>query len=80
MASVTFAIPDDVKADMKALSWVNWSEFGKKEATKSVDKQKALKRALEIVSKSKFTEADADEMAEKVKASMHKRLIDNGLV
>ena len=27
MTSVTFAISEDIKSEMKALSWVNWSEL-----------------------------------------------------
>ena len=31
MATVTFAIPDKVKSEMKELAWVNWSELTRKE-------------------------------------------------
>lgn len=36
--------------------------------------------AEEIISKSKFTEENADELSEKVKLSMHKNLRDKGLI
>lgn len=39
-----------------------------------------LATAEEIVSKSRFTEQDAEELSEKVKLSMHKQLEKEGLV
>ena|SRR3990167_2025794 len=44
MASVTFAIPDEVKAEVKHLCWVNWSEITKSEISK---KEKLAKLLLE---------------------------------
>ena len=46
MASVTFAIPDEVKEDMKKLPWVNWSEIDKIDLLKKM-KLKELSRKLE---------------------------------
>lgn len=40
MTGVTFAVPDEIKAKMNRLSWVNWSELIRKE----VLKHKLLKR------------------------------------
>lgn len=34
MTSVTFAIPDEIKSEMKELPWVNWSELVKEESMK----------------------------------------------
>jgi len=39
-----------------------------------------LSIAKEIISKSKFTEKDADELSEKVKKSMHEDLVKKGLL
>lgn len=39
-----------------------------------------LSVAKEIISKSKFTEEDADKLADKVKSSMHLHLKNEGLV
>ena len=47
---------------------------------KSLLRELELSVAKEIVSKSKFTEQDADEIANKVKSSMHLQLINKGLV
>lgn len=44
MASVTFAIPDSVKSEMKKLSWVNWSELVREEILKRENLLKLLKK------------------------------------
>ena len=80
MASVTFTIPDDVKSEMKRLAWINWSELAKEESSKKLSEAAALKRALQIISKSKFSEKDADQMSDKVHRSMRARIKKEGLV
>ena len=80
MPSVTFAIPDEVKQDMKLFSWVNWSELVREDVLKSLEKSVELEKFLKIISKSKFTEKDARLLSIKVKASMHKSLKDKGLI
>ena len=80
MASVTFTIPDEIKVEMKKLSWINWSELVREETLKRISRDDALRRALQIVSKSKFSEKDADEMSDKVKSAMVKRLKNEGLL
>jgi hypothetical protein len=80
MSSVTFTIPDEIKAEMKRFSWVNWSKLVQIEASEKLSRDKALRKALRIVSKSTFTEKDADEMSDKVKRSMLKRLQNEGLL
>ena len=37
MTSLTFAIPDEFKSEMKKLSWVNWSELANKELVEELD-------------------------------------------
>jgi len=44
MTSVTFAIPDRIKSEMKKLSWVNWSELTREEVLKKENLLKLLKR------------------------------------
>src|SRR3989338_757529 len=63
MTSLTFAIPDEFKSEMKKLSWVNWSELANKELVEELQRQEMLKEFKKIVSKSKFTEKDADELS-----------------
>lgn len=48
MASVTFAIPDSIKSEMKKLPWVNWSELAREEILK---REKLLKLLKQLVSK-----------------------------
>ena len=80
MVSLTFEIPDEIKSEMKKLSWVNWSELTSEELVKEIKRVEMLKRFKEIVSKSKFTEKDADLLSKKVKESMHKKLKESGLI
>ncbi|MBU4242651.1 MAG: hypothetical protein KKF52_05450 [Nanoarchaeota archaeon] len=80
MASVTFAIPADIKAEMKSLAWVNWSESAREKLLTDIERSKALEKLIKIVSKSKFTEKDAGLLSEKVKSSMHKQLKKEGLI
>ena len=46
----------------------------------SLVRELELSVAKEIVSKSKLTEKDADELADKVKSSMHSQLKAEGLI
>ena len=80
MVSVTLTIDDVIKSKIDRLSWVNWSELVREEISEDLKKSAALAKFLEIVSKSKFTEKDADLLSEKVRASMHKRLREKGLI
>ncbi|MEA3458185.1 MAG: hypothetical protein U9R21_05855 [Candidatus Thermoplasmatota archaeon] len=80
MVSVTLKITNNFKAMVDKLSWVNWSEIAREEAFKKLEEENALEKFRAIVAKSKLTEKDAEELAEKVKLSMHKRLKKKGLV
>src|SRR3989344_4267868 len=50
MTSLTFAIPDEFKSEMKKLSWVNWSELANKELVEELKRQEMLKEFNELVS------------------------------
>ena len=65
---------------MKALAWVNWSEAAVEAVLEDIQRADAFERFKKIVSKSKFTEKDAEALSDKVKESMHKRLKAEGLV
>jgi hypothetical protein len=80
MVSVTLKITNNFKAIMNKLSWINWSEMAREEVLKKLEEEKALEKVRAIISKSKLTEEDAEELAEKVKLSMHKRLKKKGLI
>ena len=77
MPTLTLAVPEDLKRDMDALPELNWSEVARRAISEKVREYLLFKS---IVAKSKMTEKDADELAEKVKVSMHGRLKAEGLV
>jgi len=73
MASVTFALPDNVKAEMKRLSWINWSELARLEILEKLKQEQEIEEFRRIVSKSKLTEKQAQKLAEEVNRSLAKR-------
>ncbi len=80
MASITFAIPEEIKFKLSRFPWVNWSEIAREELFRQEKETAALKKVKKILSKSKFTEKDVKELSEKVKESMHKQLKANNLI
>lgn len=73
MASVTFAIPDEVKQDMKELSWVNWSEIDKIDLLKKM-KLKELSKKLESKEEQELIKWSV-ELGRKAKKGRFKRLL-----
>ena len=73
MASLTFAIPDEVKQDMKELSWVNWSELYKIDLLKKI-RLKELSKQLESKEEQEFIEWSV-ELGRKAKKGRFKRLL-----
>jgi hypothetical protein len=73
MASVTFALPDNVKAEMKRLSWINWSELARLEILEKLKQEQDIETFRRIVSRSKLTEKQAQKLAEEVNRSLAKR-------
>jgi len=80
MASITFAIPEEIKFKLSRFQWVNWSEIAREELFRQEKETAAIKKIKKILSKSKFTEKDAKELSEKVKESMHRQLKTNNLL
>jgi len=72
MANMTLAIPDALKQEMDEMKFVNWSEIAR-----DAIKQKILEWRLfqSIVSKSKLTQKDADELAKKINRAASERLL-----
>ena len=70
MASVTFAIPDKTKEEMKSLIWVNWSELTREETLK---KEKLLIR-LESEEEKELTKWSV-ELGRKAKKGRFKKLL-----
>ncbi len=67
MVNVTVAVPDELKAMMEKFPEMNWSEVAR-QAWKHKAEQLALLNRL--TAKSKATDEDIMEIAEKVKAGM----------
>lgn len=80
MVSITLKVTEGFKKKINQLSWVNWSEIAREETLKKLDEEKTLEKFRKIISKSNFSEKDADELAKKVKKSMHEDLEDKELV
>ena len=86
MGTITLSVPDKLKERMSKTDWINWSSVARRafsevlEDLKELESKKKLDRFAGIVSKSAFTEEDADILSDKVKASMHKSLKGSGLV
>jgi len=67
MASVTFSIPDKVKAEMKEFPWVNWSELAREQLVKQDMRAKLFEELEELTKDSKITEDDCLRFAKRVK-------------
>ena len=67
MPSVTFSIPNEVKSEMKRLSWVNWSELAKQEVIRQDEKTKLFEELEELTKDSKLTDEDCLRFAKHVK-------------
>jgi len=74
MPSVTFAIPDEIKAKMRKISWVNWSEVARRILLKRLKKEVVLKKLSALMKNSEMTEELAMKLGEELKERIHKRL------
>ncbi len=80
MASITFAVDEELKSKISKFNWINWSELARQELLKQEKTREAFEKFKTIVSKSRLTEKDAKELADKISSSMHKKLKSKGLV
>ena len=78
MAEISIRIPERFKRQAEE-SNIEISEIVV-EFIKHKSKSEDLKKLKKILSKSKFTEKDADELSDKVKKSMHEDLVRRGLL
>ena len=74
MPSVTFAVPEKVKFEMKQLSWVNWSELARQEVLAQDERAELFKELEELTKDSKLTDEDCLKLGELVKEKIWKRL------
>ncbi len=64
MATLTLAVPENLKKEMENFPELNWSEIAREAITEKVAEYKLFKS---IVAKSKLTEKDAIEFGRKIK-------------
>ena len=75
MGTATLTISDEVKPELKRLSWINWSEVAKEEARLEKERLDDFEEFKRIVSKSKLTQKQADELSDEFKERLAKRYI-----
>lgn len=78
MASVTLAIPDEVRSDMESVPWVNWSRLAQEVIEKKLKIAELLKKA-ESVEEKEFEEWAAKFVKERRKGRF-KELKSKGLI
>lgn len=69
MATLTLAIPEDLKKEMDTLPELNWSEIARKAIREKAAEYKLFKS---IAAKSKLSEKDALEIGNKISESLSK--------
>lgn len=66
MTNITLSIPEELHKKMKQLSDIRWSEIARRAIEQRINDLEEINR---IVSKSKATQKDIDELSEKIKRS-----------
>jgi len=69
MATLTLAIPEDLKKEMDSLPELNWSEVARKAIREKATEYKLFKS---IAAKSRLSEKDAVEIGSKISESLSK--------
>ena len=70
MATITLAVPDDLKVEMEAFKEINWSEVARSAIREKISQLSLLNS---IINKSKMTENDAAAIGKSINKSMHER-------
>lgn len=70
MATMTLAIPDELKEEMNKFKFINWSEIARQEFSRQVHNLKIFKK---FQSESELTEEDALELGREVRKGISKR-------
>ncbi len=71
MANITLAIPDSLHKKLRKHSEIRWSEVIRRILQKNLEQLEIMD---EIVKKSKLTQRDVEEIAEKIDSRVAKRL------
>lgn len=79
MGTATITIPDEVKAEFKRFSWVNWSELAREDMVKDMDRDEALLKLDELLKNSKLTEEDVLKLSKEARKGRFKELKLQGL-
>jgi len=70
MANITLAIPNDLHGKMRKHSEIRWSELVRAILEKRIMQLELMER---LASKSKLTQEDAEEIADKIKRGIARR-------
>ena len=73
MVSVALKISDEFKSKIDRLPWINWSELARQEYLKQEEISQQWEKFEKIVSKSKLTQEQADELSDKANWRLAKR-------
>jgi len=71
MANMTLAIPDELHKKMKKFREIRWSEVARRAIEQRINDLEMMEK---IVSKSKLTKKDAEEIAKRINLSVAKKL------
>ncbi|MEK6938780.1 MAG: hypothetical protein AABX04_07100 [Nanoarchaeota archaeon] len=72
MGTLSISVPDDLREQMIKLDEINWSAVARKAFEEKIKQIELFKK---IVSKSKLTEKDAEEISTKISESMAKKFL-----
>ncbi|HII53652.1 hypothetical protein AUJ13_04920 [Candidatus Micrarchaeota archaeon CG1_02_49_24] len=67
MATMTLAIPDELKKEMDSLSIINWSAVAREAFSEKITKLKLLES---LTKDSRLTDKDIEELGKKIKAGI----------
>jgi hypothetical protein len=73
MATMTLAIPDEMKKKMDEFPELNWSEVARQQFAERIKDMEALKLFKKFQEKSTLTEEDALELGRKVNEGLARR-------
>ena len=78
MASITFAVDEELKAQLSKFVWVVWSELVKQRLLREFKRREVLKKLEEFSKESELTDEDALTLGRKIKEGMWKKYKEAG--
>ena len=73
MPNITLSIPEDMHKEMKKHREIRWSEIARDALERKIRRLNDLEWMDKVLSKSKLTEKDAEEIGNKIKKGIAKR-------